>query len=196
MASLWTLRSGSADAVPHGLCAAGFFPSPSLFACVQCLLYLSIKEVVCALAKNQYYHKGQHRKLSYTFAHYLRPLGRTLYHLLAPWHRTPAGKLLQLFEQTQKGAFFPSISLGSWAFVQRRRCHHCTPWNLALDLGHFFWLIWSPVFLCFLQAQVYKVYLLLIQCNKECLWAKMIDFIHSTKLADSAVDDKVCIEQM
>ena len=144
-----------------------------------------------ALAKNQYYHKGQHTKLSYTFAHYLRPLGRTLYHLLAPWHRTPAGKLLQLFEQTQKGAFFPSISFGSWAFVQRRRCHHCTPWNLALDLGHFFWLIWSPVFLCFLQAQVYKVYLLLIQCNKECLWAKMIDFIHSTKLADSAVDDKV-----
>ena len=24
----------------------------------------------------------------------------------------------------------------------------------------------------------------------------MIDFIHSTKLADSAVDDKVCIEQI
>ena len=177
----------------------GIFSEPlTLCLCSVPSLFVYQRGCMClsALAKNQYYHKGQHRKLSYTFAHYLRPLGRTLYHLLAPWHRTPAGKLLQLFEQTQKGAFFPSISLGSWAFVQRRRCHHCTPWNLALDLGHFFWLIWSPVFLCFLQAQVYKVYLLLIQCNKECLWAKMIDFIHSTKLADSAVDDKVCIEQM
>ena len=46
------------------------------------------------------------------------------------------------------------------------------------------------------NANYHKAYLLLIQCNKECLWAKTIDFIHSKKLADSAVDDKVCIEQI
>ena len=116
---LLCILSHCGTTVPHGLCAVGFFPSPSLFlTCSVPSLFVYQRGYMClsALAKNQYYHKGQHRKLSYTSAHYLRPLGRTLYHLLAPWHRTPAGKLLQLFEQTQKGAFFPINLLGILGF--------------------------------------------------------------------------------
>ena len=37
------------------------------------------------------------------------------------------------------------------------------------------------------KANYHKVYLVLIQCNKMCLWDKMIDFIRSTKLAVSAI---------
>ena len=65
------------------------------------------------------------RKLSYNSAHDLRLLGITLYHLLAPWHRTPAGKVHQLFEQTQifqdGGIFSHQSTYMGFKCVKRRR---------------------------------------------------------------------------
>ena len=149
MAWLWTLRSGLADAVPYGLCVAEFFsmgtPGPSLFVCAlafficlsgrfsngwcvfKCVgwesIHISTQDFIGIFLIGD--EGAWDRKLSYNSAHDLRLLGITLYHLLAPWHRTPAGKVHQLFEQTQilqdGGIFSHQSTYMGFKCVKRRR---------------------------------------------------------------------------